>query len=74
MKKDEFNILNSFYNGNVGRINCSSDLDVKKSLQKQEVFNYLIQAGLLHRTQKGRVVSPMGYKHLGLEPMGENED
>ena len=38
MKKDEFNILNSFYNGSVGRINCSSDLDVKKSLQKQEVF------------------------------------
>lgn len=37
-EKDEFNILNSFYNGSVGRINCSSDLDVKKSLQKQEVL------------------------------------
>lgn len=35
MKKDEFNILNSFYNGNVGRINCSSDLDVKKSYKNK---------------------------------------
>ena len=38
MKKDEFNILNSFYNGSVGRINCSSDLDVKKVITKTRSF------------------------------------
>ncbi|MEA4986778.1 MAG: Holliday junction DNA helicase RuvB C-terminal domain-containing protein, partial [Anaerovorax sp.] len=27
---------------------------------------YLIQAGLLHRTQKGRMVSEEAYKHLGI--------
>ena len=27
---------------------------------------YLIQAGFLHRTQKGRMVSEKAYRHLGL--------
>ena len=35
---------------------------------------YLIQSGLLYRTQKGRMVSRLGYKHLGLEYPGEGED
>lgn len=68
MKKDEFNILNSFYNGNVGRINCSSDLDVKKSLQKQEVFNYLIQAGLI--VKNGSKITDTGLE--ALEPYRVN--
>ena len=68
MKKDEFNILNSFYNGNVGRINCSSDLDVKKSLQKQEVFNYLIQAGLIAKI--GSKITDTGLE--ALEPYRVN--
>ena len=68
MKKDEFNILNSFYNGNVGRINCSSDLDVKKSLQKQEVFNYLIQAGLI--AKNGSKITDTGPE--ALEPYRVN--
>jgi len=33
---------------------------------------YLIQAGFLHRTQKGRVVSAQAYKHLGI-PYDEEE-
>ena len=68
MKKDEFNILNSFYNGSVGRINCSSDLDVKKSLQKQEVFNYLIQAGLI--AKNGSKITDTGLE--ALEPYRVN--
>lgn len=67
-EKDEFNILNSFYNGNVGRINCSSDLDVKKSLQKQEVFNYLIQAGLI--AKNGSKITDTGLE--ALEPYRVN--
>ena len=35
---------------------------------------YLIQAGLLYRTQKGRMVSSLGYKHLGLEMPGDREE
>ncbi len=29
---------------------------------------YLLQAGLLHRTARGRVATPAAYRHLGLEP------
>ena len=35
---------------------------------------YLIQAGFLHRTQKGRVVSRLAYQHLGLEFDSEEEE
>ena len=34
---------------------------------------YLIQAGFLHRTQKGRVVSKKAYHHLGIEYSEEEE-
>lgn len=35
-----------------------------------EEFNepYLLQFGLIERTPRGRVLSPLGYKHLGLVP------
>ena len=33
---------------------------------------YLIQSGLLYRTQKGRMVSQAGYHHLGL-PYGDED-
>jgi Holliday junction DNA helicase RuvB len=29
---------------------------------------YLMQVGMLHRTQRGRVVTDLAYKHLGLQP------
>jgi Holliday junction DNA helicase RuvB len=29
---------------------------------------YLIQIGFLARTPRGRIVTPEGYRHLGLEP------
>ena len=35
---------------------------------------YLIQAGLLYRTPKGRMVSRDGYKHLGIDYHGDDED
>lgn len=33
---------------------------------------FLIQAGLIARTPRGRIVTPLAYKHLGLETLGEN--
>ena len=35
---------------------------------------YLIQSGLLYRTQKGRMVSKDGYKHLGLAYAGDDDN
>ena len=34
---------------------------------------YLIQSGLLYRTQKGRMVSQLGYTHMGI-PYPFDED
>jgi len=34
---------------------------------------FLIQAGLIQRTPRGRVVTALGYGHLGLESTNENE-
>lgn len=35
---------------------------------------YLIQSGLLYRTQKGRMVSRLGYEHMGLKYPHDGED
>ena len=35
---------------------------------------YLIQAGLLNRTKKGRVVSKKAYAHLGIDYTGDDDD
>ena len=34
---------------------------------------YLLQAGLLQRTPRGRKVSPEGYRHLGLKQPSEQK-
>jgi len=34
----------------------------------------LIQCGLLQRTPRGRIVTPKGYSHLGLEGKMKHED
>ena len=35
---------------------------------------YLMQIGMLHRTQRGRVVTDLAYKHLGLKPPKKSSD
>ena len=67
-------IIERFQGGPVGIDTIAASIGEERVTIEDVYEPYLIQAGLLHRTQKGRVVSPMGYKHLGLEPMGENED
>ena len=29
---------------------------------------YLMQLGFINRTPRGRIVTPLGYEHLGIEP------
>lgn len=47
MTKDEFYVLNSLYNGSVGRVGCTADLESIKALSRQETFNHLTEAGLI---------------------------
>lgn len=58
MKKEEFYILNDLYNGSCGRAACTADIERKKALGKQEVFNSLREKGYISTeganiTQKG---------------------
>lgn len=45
MTKEEFYILNSMYNGKIGRANCTGDIESKKAISNRAVFKLLVQKG-----------------------------
>jgi Holliday junction DNA helicase RuvB len=59
-------IIERFKGGPVGIDTISAALGEERITIEDVYEPYLIQAGFLHRTQKGRVVSEQAYKHLGL--------
>jgi len=59
-------IIDRFKGGPVGIDTISAALGEEKVTIEDVYEPYLIQAGFLHRTQKGRVVSEQAYRHLGL--------
>jgi len=59
-------IIERFKGGPVGIDTISAAIGEERITIEDVYEPYLIQAGFLHRTQKGRVVSEMAYKHLGL--------
>ena len=60
-------IIERFHGGPVG-INTISAAIGEERVTIEDVYEpYLIQAGFLHRTQKGRVASDLAYRHLGLK-------
>ena len=66
-------IIERFNGGPVG-IDTIADSIGEERVTIEDVYEpYLIQTGLLYRTQKGRMVSSAGYKHMGLQPRGEEE-
>jgi len=64
-------IIERFKGGPVGIDTISAALGEERVTIEDVYEPYLIQAGFLHRTQKGRVVSEQAYKHLGLTFMEE---
>lgn len=56
MRKDEFYVLNSLYNGSIGRAGCKADIECAKALNDPDTYNKLVQDGLIvdsRLTQKG---------------------
>lgn len=49
MKKEEFYVLNSLYNGSMGRAACSADIETKRALRNRKIYNNLVKAGLVSR-------------------------
>ena len=60
-------IIERFQGGPVGIDTIAASIGEERVTIEDVYEPYLIQAGFLHRTQKGRVVSRLAYQHLGLE-------
>lgn len=60
-------IIERFKGGPVGIETIAASIGEDRVTIEDVYEPYLIQAGFLHRTQKGRMVSDLAYKHLGIE-------
>ncbi len=59
-------IIKNFNGGPVGIETLASAIGEERVTLEDANEPYLIQAGLIYRTQKGRVASKLAYEHLGL--------
>jgi len=66
-------IIDRFDGGPVGIDTIAASIGEERVTIEDVYEPYLIQAGFLHRTQKGRVVSKKAYEHLGIEYSEEEE-
>ena len=66
-------IIDRFHGGPVGIDTISAAIGEERVTIEDVYEPYLIQAGFLHRTQKGRMVSEQAYRHLGLENPREEQ-
>ncbi|MBQ1959563.1 MAG: Holliday junction branch migration DNA helicase RuvB, partial [Firmicutes bacterium] len=67
-------IIERFNGGPVGIDTIAASIGEERVTIEDVNEPYLIQAGLLYRTPKGRMVSRDGYKHLGIDYHGDDED
>ena len=59
-------IINNFNGGPVGIDTLAASIGEERVTLEDAHEPFLIQSGLLYRTQKGRMVSQAGYKHMGV--------
>ncbi|MFA7468339.1 MAG: Holliday junction branch migration DNA helicase RuvB [Desulfotomaculaceae bacterium] len=66
-------VINKFGGGPVGLETIAAATGEESGTVEDVYEPYLLQLGLLARTQRGRVATPAAYKHLGLEVPGEKQ-
>lgn len=66
-------IITRFNGGPVGIDTIAASIGEEKVTIEDAYEPYLIQQGLLYRTQKGRMASRLAYKHMGLESYFDDE-
>lgn len=67
-------IIERFNGGPVGIDTIAASIGEERVTIEDAYEPYLIQSGLLYRTQKGRMVSLQGYQHMGIPyPHDDNE-
>lgn len=67
-------VIKRFYGGPVGIDTIAASIGEERVTIEEAYEPYLIQSGLLYRTQKGRMVSRLGYEHMGLKYPHDGED
>ncbi|MDR2178422.1 MAG: Holliday junction branch migration DNA helicase RuvB [Treponema sp.] len=67
-------IIQRYGGGPVGAETLAISIGESSDTLEDYYEPYLIQAGLLRRTSRGRVVTPLAYEHLGLRNGGKRED
>lgn len=65
-------LIDRFHGGPVGIDTIAAALGEERVTIEDVYEPYLIQKGLLNRTQKGRTVSDLAYRHLGIERIAES--
>lgn len=60
-------IILRFNGGPVGIDTIAASIGEERVTIEDAYEPYLIQSGLLYRTQKGRMVSQLGYQHMGID-------
>ena len=65
-------IIEKFGGGPVGLETIAAAISEDADTIMDVYEPYLLQLGFLDRTPRGRVATPLAYKHLGLEPPDRN--
>ncbi len=62
------------YNGGPVGLDTIAAAIGEEAITIEDVYEpYLMQIGFLSRTPRGRMVTPAGYKHLGIPYVGKGE-
>ena len=67
-------IIMKYGGGPVGLETIAASIGEEPETIEDVYEPYLLQVGFIQRTQRGRVVTPMGYAHLGLSKPGAEPD
>lgn len=70
MRKNEFIILNSLYNGNIGRAECTYDIERILAQKDVEALNVLIRKGYVTNNANNNTITELGIR--ALEPYRVN--
>jgi Holliday junction DNA helicase RuvB len=62
-------IAENYGGGPVGAETIAAALADQRDVVEEVIEPYLIQQGLVQRTPRGRMLSDLGYRYLGLTPL-----
>ena len=67
-------IVEKYQGGPVGLETIAAVLSEQKDLIEEVIEPFLLQKGFIERSKRGRIVTKIGWQHLGLEPTKQNDD